>query len=162
MLNSAEYSVNRHGTTRDNIPLLLIALHPKCKLFEIERGLPEYLETPLERTPLSSFPALRRWSGRACVDRYIRRRLIKLFKKLKKNIFFIWKGFSYSLVEIYPSERCSRDLVGPGAPKTFFSRPGDGYTENFFEKPGFIKYVTFYEPKKILFIQERYTLIREE
>lgn len=32
---------------RDNTPLLLIALHPKCKLFEIERGLPEYLETPL-------------------------------------------------------------------------------------------------------------------
>ncbi|KAH0546474.1 hypothetical protein KQX54_009953 [Cotesia glomerata] len=33
---------------QDNTPPhLLIALHPKCKLFEIERGLPEYLETPL-------------------------------------------------------------------------------------------------------------------
>ena len=38
----------------DNTPLLLIALHPKCKLFEIERGLPEYLETPL-RGQCSSF-----------------------------------------------------------------------------------------------------------
>lgn len=47
MLNSREYSVNRRGMARDNTPLLLIALHPKCKLFEIERGLPEYLETPL-------------------------------------------------------------------------------------------------------------------
>ena len=59
MLNSTEYSVNRHGTARDNIPLLLIALHPKCKLFEIERGLPEYLETPLElELVLSCFTTL--------------------------------------------------------------------------------------------------------
>jgi len=53
---------------RDNTPLLLIALHPKCKLFEIERGLPEYLETPLRASVRrSSFRSSRTLHTRARV-----------------------------------------------------------------------------------------------